>query len=335
MIQNRRFLRTVLLKTNEPRREAADCQKIDFDRDDRLRPLTFLIKQSIYCKEEIPGRVNALASGVAAQRTEIQAKLGSGRAMFKRRVEELVGKPAFLPVESTAAAAAETLVAAKSRCLAVVSGRRVVGFVTARTLCRGLDVNLDASTPVGEILIRDVTSVPQTMLVDEAAKIMLDRQVRHLVVVGADGVLRGLVTDKDFVEALAVDFMVDNVTCQELVRGQTATLPPEASLRETLAVMREKDADAVVAVSGDRPVGIFTESDALSRLFGHPEQLAEPLARHMTVPVVSVPTSAMVYKVILFMRQRGVRRVALLAPDGTLAGLIGQQHILAYVRRMQ
>ena len=54
----------------------------------------------------------------------------------------------------------------------------------------------------------------------------------------------------------------------------------------------------------------------------------------MTGPVISVPLEAMVYKVIQFMRQKGVRRVAVVAADGTLAGLLSQREILAYARRM-
>ena len=50
--------------------------------------------------------------------------------------------------------------------------------------------------------------------------------------------------------------------------------------------------------------------------------------------VIVVPASAMVYKVILHMRQKRVRRVAVVHDDGTLTGLLTQRHILAYARRL-
>ncbi len=62
--------------------------------------------------------------------------------------------------------------------------------------------------------------------------------------------------------------------------------------------------------------------------------MAHPLSPHMSSPVVSVPGEAMVYKVILFMRQKGVRRVAVVGADGLLAGLLTQRDILLYARRM-
>ena len=52
------------------------------------------------------------------------------------------------------------MAAADVSCLAVVTGRRVVGFVTERELCRRLDVDVEAATPVGEILTRAMGYVP-------------------------------------------------------------------------------------------------------------------------------------------------------------------------------
>jgi len=276
----------------------------------------------------VPGKAGAVA--VLAKRDGGEAPIGW--RMFKRRVGELVKRPGFVALDATAVAAATAMAAADVSCLAVVTGRRVVGFVTERELCRRLDVDVEAATPVGEILTRAMPGVPKTMLVEEAIKVMLDRQTRHLVVLGPDGCLGGLVTDKELVDALAVDFMVENIACQELLRATPPAVSPDLSIRHTLAFMREKDLDAVLAVVLDKPVGIFTDRDATGKILGYPERLTEPLAHYMTAPVASVPTTAMVYKVILFMRQRGVRRVALFAADGSLAGLLSQQHILSYAR---
>lgn len=254
--------------------------------------------------------------------------------MFKRRVGELAKRPVLVPVEATAGAAAAAMVAQDTSCLAVVAGRRIVGFVTERDLCRRLDVDVEATTPVGDILTRSVVTVPKSMHQGEAIKIMLDRHTRHLAVLGLDGALAGLVMDKDLVEALAVDFMVENVTCRDLVHPTTAVVSPHVSIRETLAFMREKDFDAVLAVTVEKPVGIFTARDVAARILGYPERLLEPLEHFMSAPVVSVPTAAMVYKTILFMRQRDVRRVAVVTEDGRLAGLIAQQDILRYAHRL-
>jgi CBS domain-containing protein len=255
--------------------------------------------------------------------------------MFKRRVGELAKRPGLVVTEATAAQAAAAMTSQDTTCLAVVSGRKVMGFVTERALCLHLDVDLGPDTPIAEIITRTVETVPSSMTVDEAVKHMLEHKTRHLVVQGPGGTLHGLVTDKELVDALAVDFMVGNVTCQELLRPDTAVAAPERPVRDALTLMRERDVGSVLVVVDDKPAGIFTERDATTRILGYPERLTEPLSRHMTSPVICVPTSAMVYKVILFMRQRQVRRVAVVREgEAVLAGILTQRHILAYSRRL-
>lgn len=255
--------------------------------------------------------------------------------MFRRSVGELAKRPGLVAIGATVLQAATAMADQDVNCLAVVAGRKVVGFVTERDLCRHLDVDLGPDTPVTEVFNRAVETVPHTVTVLEAAKYMLERKARHLVVRGQGGTLLGLVTDKELVDALAVDFMVENVTCQELVRPGTVVAAPERPVRDALTLMRERDVGSVLVVDDDKPAGIFTERDATTRILGSPERLVEPLRQHMTRPVISVPTSAMVYKVILYMRQKGVRRVAVVREGaGVLAGILTQRHILAYSRRL-
>lgn len=255
--------------------------------------------------------------------------------MFKRKVGELARRAGLIAIEATATAAALAMADQDIDCLAVVAGRKVVGFVSERDLCRHLDVDLEEYTPVGEILTRSVGLIPSDMDVDEAVRRMLEQRRRHLVIQTPEGGMFGLITDKELVDALAVDFMVENVTCRELVRPDTVAVSPEQPVREALRLMRERDVGSVVAVEADKPAGIFTERDATTKILGYPDRLTAPLARYMSAPVICVPGSAMVYKVILHMRQKGVRRMAVVRDeDGTLAGILTQRHILTYARRL-
>ena len=254
--------------------------------------------------------------------------------MFKRRVGELAKRPHIVPADATVSQAADLMISADVSCLAAVTGAKVVGFITERDLVRRLDVDLDPSTSVREFIARNAGGIPKNLAVDEALKQMLERHSRHLPVVDIGGSLLGLVTARELVDALAVDFMVENAVCRDLMRTDVLVLAPERSVRDALDQMRAKSADCVLIVVAGRPMGIFSERDATAKIMGRPERLPEPLAMYMTGPVISVPLEAMVYKVIQFMRQKSVRRVAVVAADGSLAGLLSQREILAYARRM-
>lgn len=254
--------------------------------------------------------------------------------MFQRKVGELALRPHIIAAAASVTEAAIVMTREGASCLAAVSGARVVGFLTERDLVRHLDVDLDPLASIREFLSPPTGAITRDLPVSEAVKLMLERRVRHLAVVDCGGSLLGLVTDKELVDALAVEFMVENATCRQLMRAAPAALPPDRPVREALALMRLKDTGCILVVADGRPAGIFSERDATARIMDSPERLAEPLSRHMSAPVVCVPADAMVYKVILFMRQKGVRRVAVVDADGALSGLLTQQDILAYARRL-
>ena len=254
--------------------------------------------------------------------------------MFKRRVGELAKRPHIVPADATVTQAADLMAREDTSCLAAVSGAKVVGFLTERVLARHIDVDLEPDTPIRDFLARPGSGILKDLSVEEAVKHMLERRVRHLPVVDVGGSLLGIVTDKELVDALAVDFMVENVLCRDLARPRPATLAPDRPVGEALALMRAMDAGSVLLIADGKPAGIFTERDAMAAIMGRPERLDDPLSRHMHAPVISVPVDAMVYKVILFMRQKRVRRVAVVEHDGVLAGLLTQQDILRFARRL-
>jgi predicted transcriptional regulator len=254
--------------------------------------------------------------------------------MFKQRVGELAIRPHIVPADATVAQACDAMARSGVSCLAAVRGARVVGFLTETNLVRHLDVDLEPTATIEDFLVRPTGSVPKDMPVNEVVKLLLERHERHLPVVDHGGSLLGLVTEKELVDALAVDFMVESAACRTLMRPDPVVVDMGASVRDALAVMRQTDAECLLVVAADRPVGMFSERDAITRIMGRQTLLNEPLSQHMTAPVISVPGEAMVYKVILYMRQKGVRRVAVVEASGKLAGLLTQRDILLYARRM-
>ncbi|EFL49147.1 putative signal transduction protein with CBS domains [Solidesulfovibrio fructosivorans JJ]] len=254
--------------------------------------------------------------------------------MFKHRVGELAKRPHIVAAEASITQAADLMAREGISCLAAVSGAKVVGFLTENNIVRHFDVDMDLDASIREFLTKPEGAVAKDLPVSEAVKLLLERAARHLPVVDFSGSLLGLVTEKELVDALAVDFMVEDALCSDLMHHDPVTLPADRTVREALTLMREKNADCVMAVDAGKPAGILSERDVLSRVLGYPERLAAPVTRYMTTPVISVPTTAVIYKVILFMRQKGVRRVAVIHEDGRLAGLLSQRDLLRYARRI-
>ena len=87
--------------------------------------------------------------------------------------------------------------------LLVMDGDRLIGIVTERDLMKAVarGVDLD-TTPVSAVMTRQLLTVTPDASVQEAARHMADRWIRHLPVV-VDGDVVGMVSQRDLCGAFA------------------------------------------------------------------------------------------------------------------------------------
>ena len=107
---------------------------------------------------------------------------------------------ARLPLQPPLRVAPEATLTAVARCMreadtsAVLVGQDGDAIVTERDLVRALAAGLPADAPVGSVSMHHPVAVSVHATVVEAAATMLERTVRHLVVVDDDGEVAGMVS---------------------------------------------------------------------------------------------------------------------------------------------
>jgi CBS domain-containing protein len=127
--------------------------------------------------------------------------------------------------------------------------------------------------------------------------------------------------------------VLDQATIREPLRllGGRAPLclPPEASLREAVDIMREHHVGCVLAVEGERLAGILTERDLLLKLEG--ADLSRPVRDLMTPdPEVLHPDDPIVYA-LHRMSVGGYRHVPLVDEGGRPVGILSVKDIVHYL----
>ncbi|HET6692572.1 MAG TPA: CBS domain-containing protein [Miltoncostaeaceae bacterium] len=121
-----------------------------------------------------------------------------------RLIEAMATDVRTVTTDEGVAAAARAMRDAGTGFLPVLEGGRAVGVVTDRDLVvRFLaDGGTDAEgTLVGDVMTRDVTTLGADQDLEAAATLMRERQVRRLVVTDADGVVVGVLSHGDLVQA--------------------------------------------------------------------------------------------------------------------------------------
>lgn len=123
--------------------------------------------------------------------------------------------------------------------------------------------------PLGSYMSSPVLSVNMDDSVLEASKLMAEANVGAIVIVDGDGSLKGLLTSKHVVQRFIPDMQNNptDTTAGKYMERTPVALPAEYPLVEALAQMQHSQADYVVVISGNRPVGILSNNDISKMLF--------------------------------------------------------------------
>ncbi len=116
------------------------------------------------------------------------------------------------------------------------------------------------------------------------------------------------------------------VSLRSLVRGEALTVAPAASVRDTLLLLDQRQADAVVVVDqrSRMPLGILTLHDVVRRIALETCDMQAPVASVMTSGLITVPADGTVHQASVVMVRRGVHHLVLTESDGSYFHLVSQ-----------
>lgn len=114
-----------------------------------------------------------------------------------------------------------------------------------------------------------ITVSPETSVTD-AKDLMTRQRIRHLLVV-KDGVLAGIVTDRDIrlnlpspatsLSVWEVNYLLARLTVGEVMKTLVLMIGPDRPAAEAAGIMVEHKIGALPVLDGSRLVGILTETD--------------------------------------------------------------------------
>lgn len=217
------------------------------------------------------------------------------------------------------AAAAGEMLAAGIDGLLVVDASRVEGILTSRDLLRALSVGRRPEAAVDTLLSAPVVSVAATASLQEAWLSMAFHRIRHLLVLDEGGLPRGLLTETDLLRYIAEP---EPAVLSSVVAARPLCLPREMPALEVARRMFAEDARCAVVVEDGRPVGTFSERDAL-RLF-RPLPLAE-VGALMQAPAATIALGASASASDF----AGTPPRVVLDATGRVVGLLGEHEWLA------
>ena len=126
---------------------------------------------------------------------------------------------------------------------------------------------------VGDYMTREVVALLDTDTLRAAVELELRRKVRHMPVLDAQGVLVGIVTDRDLKRALPTplspptpdehEYILDETHVSKVMTREPYTVGPNTPIVAAIEQLLDQKIGGLPVVEGGALVGMFTQSDAL------------------------------------------------------------------------
>ncbi len=125
---------------------------------------------------------------------------------------------------------------------------------------------------------------------------------------------------------------IDSAPLKTILTPDVVTFSPMAALQEVLTLMQNRSISSVVAIDeADRPVGIFTEQDAIQLMAAKKKVSGLRLAEVMSKPVLSVSANMGYGNAYQLMSENRVRHLVVVDDSGALIGLVSEGDFLHHM----
>jgi diguanylate cyclase (GGDEF)-like protein/PAS domain S-box-containing protein len=136
-----------------------------------------------------------------------------------------------LPASATLDEALTAMEAIRGSCVVVVDGQQPLGIVTERDVVR-LFLKGENNPTLGSVMTQPAISIREDCLLTDAAQQMLNRDIRHLTVVDAEGRVIGLLSEHTLMSPLKLGLVDDALNERQSLARSSERLQEETGRNE-------------------------------------------------------------------------------------------------------
>jgi len=130
-------------------------------------------------------------------------------------------------------------------------------------------------------------------------------------------------------EGKEVIVMEMGIKVKEIMRRNVVTVEPGETVLETAKKMREEDVGSVIVIENNKPVGIVTREDIVTKVTAEDKQPSEIQVKEiMNSPVITCGEEDDLSTVANVMNKYGYERLPVVDKNGNLKGIVSVREIL-------
>jgi CBS domain-containing protein len=232
--------------------------------------------------------------------------------------------------------------------LPVTNNKELVGIISERDIAAKLGSSKYESMPasrlhISSVMVKDVFTVPETMQLDEVAKLMLDNGIGSVPVMNDEDKMSGIVSKADFV-TLAVGIAFEKVTVKEIMTKDLIVVSPTDRLVHARRQMIESHVGRVPVVDDGKLVGMVTSKDLMRAFIDFRKKVPEKYQKSQIKEVLVEdimshnPTvtskDATISEVAKIMMETGYNGLPVVEGNDVI-GIITQTDILRLIQKLE
>ena len=231
--------------------------------------------------------------------------------------------------------------------LPVINNKELVGIISERDIADKLGSSKYESMPasrfhISSVMVKEVFTVPQTMQLDEVAKLMLEKGIGSVPVMDDDKMV-GIVSKADFV-TLAVGIAFDKITVKEVMTKDLVEVSPTERLVHARRLMKDSHVGRLPVIDEGKLVGIVTSKDLMRAFIDFRKKVPEKYQKSqikdvlvediMSSSPVFTSKDATISEVAKIMMDTGYNGLPVVEDD-EVVGIITQTDILRLIQKLE
>ncbi|MDO5815052.1 MAG: CBS domain-containing protein [Methanobrevibacter sp.] len=231
--------------------------------------------------------------------------------------------------------------------LPVTNNKQLVGIISERDIADKLGSSKYESMPasrlhISSVMVKDVITVPETMQLDEVAKLMLENGIGSVPVMNDEGMV-GIVSKADFV-TLAVGIAFDKITVKEIMTKDLIAVSSTERLVHARRLMKDSHVGRLPVVDDEKLAGMVTSKDLMRAFIDFRKKVPEKYQKSqikevlvediMSMNPTFTSKDATISEVAKIMMETGYNGLPVV--EGTnVVGIITQTDILRLIEKLE
>lgn len=218
----------------------------------------------------------------------------------------------------------------KSAALVILEkNSKAIGIITERDIAKKAGHWDEILTkPVSSLMSSPLFTLKETTNFAQAYMMMSEHGYRHIVVLDEDEKLLGILGEDDFLKHLTLEQLLGVKEVEQVMSKEVMTAREDETVAQIIQTMTTHKISSIVIIKDNKPLGIFTERDAVHLARYGDKNLSTSIAKHMASPVSTIKQNYSVLDAERILKQKKIRRLVVVDEKGELAGILTQHDLV-------